>query len=158
MSRRSSRTPAATATALPASVRRGIASLALFDPATVARMLPPGGTEPLEAQIEKAITVNSLSAELLLARFFDSALLGSYCERWLAKSGKGSAATLAARIAREWAKPSFGVDGAEPSLGAGEAPVSAGAHDEGAPAAAHPAPARAKRKRGEAQNSAQLTD
>ena len=49
--------------------------------------------------------VNSLSAEMLLARFFDTSLLGSYCEKRLGKSAKGSASTLAARIVSAWGKP-----------------------------------------------------
>jgi hypothetical protein len=49
--------------------------------------------------------LNSLSAEMLLARFFDASLLGAYCERRLGKSAKGSASTLAARIVAAWEKP-----------------------------------------------------
>lgn len=49
--------------------------------------------------------VNSLSVEMLLARFFDTSLLGSYCEKRLGKSAKGSASTLAARIVSAWGKP-----------------------------------------------------
>jgi hypothetical protein len=44
---------------------------------------------------------------MLLARFFDEALMSSYCETRLGKSGKGTSATLAARIAACWAKPTF---------------------------------------------------
>jgi hypothetical protein len=51
------------------------------------------------------MAMNQLSAEMLLARFFDATLLGTYCEKKLGKSAKGSAVILAARIAREWAKP-----------------------------------------------------
>ena len=51
------------------------------------------------------MTVNNLSSEALLARFFDDELLGDYCRDRLGKSDKGNSATLAARIAREWAKP-----------------------------------------------------
>lgn len=54
------------------------------------------------------LRVNALSHEMLLARFFDASALSSYCEGVLGKSGKGSAATLAERIAREWSKPGFG--------------------------------------------------
>ena len=50
--------------------------------------------------------VNSLSAEMLMANYFSVDLLAGYCKR-LDKSEKGGAATLAERIAREWAKPSF---------------------------------------------------
>jgi hypothetical protein len=44
---------------------------------------------------------------MLLARFFAASMLSEYCEARLGKSGKGSEAILAARIAREWSKPSF---------------------------------------------------
>jgi hypothetical protein len=50
--------------------------------------------------------VNSISAEQLLASYFESDMLSAYSSS-LGKSGKGSAATLAARVAGEWAKPSF---------------------------------------------------
>ena len=51
--------------------------------------------------------VNSLSDEMLLARFFDASLLGTYCRERLGKSDKGGAATLAARIARAWSHEDF---------------------------------------------------
>lgn len=53
------------------------------------------------------MAVNNLSAEALLARFFDSSVLKRYCEQRLKVSGKGNEATLAARIATRWSKPSF---------------------------------------------------
>ena len=76
--------------------------------------------------------VNSLSAEMLLARFFSGATLSEYCVKRMAASGKGSESILAAvsrddsdpiagpphrlrrhhhhhnqRIAKAWSKPTF---------------------------------------------------
>ena len=50
--------------------------------------------------------VSNLNAEMLLANYFSSGMLATYAKA-LGKSDKGGAATLAERIAREWAKPSF---------------------------------------------------
>ena len=50
--------------------------------------------------------VSNLNAEMLLANYFSAGMLASYAKA-LGKSDKGGAATLAERIAREWAKPSF---------------------------------------------------
>ena len=44
--------------------------------------------------------------EMLLANYFSQQMLGAYAAR-LGKSDKNGTATLAERIAREWAKPSF---------------------------------------------------
>jgi hypothetical protein len=44
---------------------------------------------------------------MVLARFFEKSVLSEYAILRLGKSGKGSASTLAARIAGEWVKPSF---------------------------------------------------
>ncbi|KAJ1616122.1 hypothetical protein T492DRAFT_1108714 [Pavlovales sp. CCMP2436] len=107
MSRRSSRTPSVSAVALPASVQRGLASLCEFDSDVVSKMLSLSSSGPQEDLLVKIMAVNQLSAEMVLARFFDKELLGAYSEKRLGKSGKGDAATLAARIAREWAKPTF---------------------------------------------------
>jgi hypothetical protein len=51
--------------------------------------------------------VNHLTAEMVMARFFETSVLSHYSQEVLEKSGKGSAATLAARIAKEWSKPDF---------------------------------------------------
>ena len=56
--------------------------------------------------------VSNLNAEMLLASYFQAPILSEYARR-IGKSDKGGAATLAERIAREWAKPSF----APPSAG-----------------------------------------
>jgi hypothetical protein len=44
--------------------------------------------------------MNDLSAEALLARFFDVSVLRSYCEDRLGVTGKGNEATLAAKLPR----------------------------------------------------------
>ena len=56
--------------------------------------------------LEEVMGVNSISAEQLLASYFEADMLSAYSSS-LGKSGKGSAATLAARVAGEGAKPSF---------------------------------------------------
>ena len=53
------------------------------------------------------MTMNNLSAEALLARFFHVTLLRKYCEDRLGVSSKGNEATLAARISRVWSKIDF---------------------------------------------------
>ena len=50
--------------------------------------------------------VSNLNAEMLLANYFSAGMLAKYAKA-LGKSDKGGAATLAERIAREWAKPTF---------------------------------------------------
>ena len=99
------------AAALPSNVQRGLESLAENNVATIASMLDVQGACPNAAAVAAALAdcmaVNNLSAEALLARFFDEGLLSAYCAAKIGKSGKGNAATLAARIAKEWAKPSF---------------------------------------------------
>lgn len=61
--------------------------------------------------IKDCMDMNNLTAEMLLARFFDSLVLSTYSQDVLGRSGKGSAATLAARIAKEWSKDDFQVSG-----------------------------------------------
>ena len=105
------------AAALPANVLRGLASLAEGNERAIAAMLDYqpansalGGADlsaALVAKLADTMAVNSLSAEALMARFFDDAMLGAYCVSRLGKSGKGNAATLAARVAKEWARPAF---------------------------------------------------
>lgn len=95
---------------LPQSVMLGLTSLVEGNESTIASMLSQdgeSGAEALVAALTECMSVNNLSAEALLARFFDASLLGDYCAAQLGKSAKGNASTLAARIAREWAKPSF---------------------------------------------------
>lgn len=59
------------------------------------------------AALTDCMRMNNLSSEALLARFFDSSVLGKYCIDRLKVSGKGNEATLAARIGRKWSKPDF---------------------------------------------------
>jgi hypothetical protein len=67
----------------------------------------PQARAKLLASLADCMTMNSLSAEALLARFFNADMLRTYCEHRLGVSGKGNEATLAARIARVWSKPNF---------------------------------------------------
>jgi hypothetical protein len=137
MSRRSRRAaPSKAIASIPASVRAGIASFCQDNTEHIARMLDTVVvTTPAEAAagLESVMAVNSLSAEMLLARFFPAKVLSTYCSDTLNKSGKGSAATLAARIAAVWAKPSFGTekrnisDVADSSLVEGDARADASA-------------------------------
>jgi hypothetical protein len=99
--------PAAGA-GLPPSVQRGLESICDFDEIAVSKMIPiSSSTETTAEMLAKIMRLNSITSEMLLARFFPSSLLGPYCEQRLGKSGKGDAATLAARVAREWSKPGF---------------------------------------------------
>jgi hypothetical protein len=70
-------------------------------------MLDEAEDADLYVALTKVMQVNSLSPEQLLGTFFDETMMSRYCEERLAKSGKGGTATLAARIAAAWAKPSF---------------------------------------------------
>lgn len=71
----------------------------------------PKDTTDAKAKLVTLLTdcmaMNDLSAEALLARFFDASVLRSYCESRLGVSGKGNEATLAARLAKAWSKPDF---------------------------------------------------
>ena len=115
-SRRSSRrAPKKAAASLPAGVLTGLGSLVERNETLIAKMLSvrdlPEDTSEAQQQLKSALTdcmaMNDLSAEALLARFFDASVLKKYCEDRLGASGKGNEATLAARIARAWAKPEF---------------------------------------------------
>jgi hypothetical protein len=128
---RSRREPKKSA-ALPPSVQRGIESLAKGNEAAIASMLDVKGspdTATITASLATCMAVSSLSVEALLARFFDEGMLSVYCSAKLGKSSKGNAATLASRIAREWAKPSF-----EPIAALAVAATAAAATNDEAPA------------------------
>jgi hypothetical protein len=58
--------------------------------------------ERIADSLVDCMTMNNLSAEMLLARFFDKSVLSVYSQNILKKSGKGSALQLSARIAKEW--------------------------------------------------------
>lgn len=124
MSRRSSRrAPIKKALSLPAGVTKGLASLVEGNESIIASMLSVDvmgdnskkkkcwekeeHNHLLRSSLTDCMAVNDLSAEALLARFFDVSVLRTYCEHRLGVSGKGNEATLAARIARAWSKPNF---------------------------------------------------
>uniref|UniRef100_A0A7S4K9F4 Uncharacterized protein n=1 Tax=Odontella aurita TaxID=265563 RepID=A0A7S4K9F4_9STRA len=122
MSRRSSRrAPKKAAAALPERVRRGLASLVQGNESVVASMLSidlsedggegeaDGGKNEarLVSALSDCMSMNDLSAEALLARFFDASILSRYCVSRLGVSGKGNEATLAARIGRKWSRSDF---------------------------------------------------
>mmetsp|Transcript_24842 Transcript_24842/g.57054 ORF Transcript_24842/g.57054 Transcript_24842/m.57054 type:complete len:356 (-) Transcript_24842:1122-2189(-) len=101
------RTATKSHSSIPDSVRKGLESLIKGNESTVQKMLSARNDENLAEALEGVMRTNDLSAEMLLARFFDASVLSIYCEVVLGKSGKGGTATLAARIASEWIKPSF---------------------------------------------------
>ena len=74
--------------------------------------------------------VSNLNAEMLLANYFSAGMLAKYAKA-LGKSDKGGAATLAERIAREWAKPSFAPPTTAACAGADRAAVARCAHEQG---------------------------
>eukprot|EP00943_MAST-04B_sp_MAST-4B-sp1_P006419 g6419.t1 len=111
MSRRSRRAVQPKRLALPKNVVLGIRSLVENNnEGVIINMLSLEHTTTVDCIVDKLIdcmSVNNLSAEMLLARFFDEYVLGQYCSSCLNKSSKGSSAVLASRIAREWSKTNF---------------------------------------------------
>ena len=107
MSRRSGRERKASKASVAPSVLVGLQSLAEGNEGVLSEMLSESTGDTVVDKVLSCMHVNSLSYEMLLANYLDAGLLSEYCETRLGKSGKGSAATLAERIAREWAKPSF---------------------------------------------------
>ncbi len=122
--RRSSRRSRAATTSskeIKPSLRRGLKSLVKGNEPYISKMLSvdiegDDGRDMMEEsesmnKIMKAIidcmNMNNLTAEMLLARFFDTSVLSAYSINIIGKSGKGSSATLAARIAKEWSKDEF---------------------------------------------------
>lgn len=101
MSRRS-----AAPKALPPNLSSGFASLIVGNEEAIAQMLGEKSTSDLLVALQKVMTVNNLSPEQLLGSYFSASLLSKYAEK-IGKSGKGSAATLAARISQVWCKPGF---------------------------------------------------
>lgn len=133
--RRASSQPAAIA----ANVRRGLESfIAAGNEAVITQMLGAEATgrseNSLVDKLVQVMHVNSLNHEMLLARFFDSSVLAAYCNR-LGQSDKGSAATLAARIAKEWSRPDFGEVEASAASTAGSSSVAAEASGAATPKA-----------------------
>lgn len=88
-------------------MRIGLESICEGNEATIKSMLSLGDDKSVVEGLIDCMGVNSLSAEMLMANYFSQGMLGTYCSQRLGKSDKGGAATLAERIAREWAKPSF---------------------------------------------------
>ena len=89
-----------------ASVRAGLLSIVDGNESGIRSMLQASKKDDLVEKLIECMGVNNLNAEMLLANYFSQQMLGAYAAR-LGKSDKGGTATLAERIAREWAKPSF---------------------------------------------------
>ena len=108
MSRRSSgRATSAPKVNISPSVRIGLESIVDGNESAIRAMLSLGSDKSVVEGLIDCMGVSSISAEMLLANYFSAGLLGTYCRERIGKSDKGGAATLAERIAREWAKPSF---------------------------------------------------
>mmetsp|Transcript_16044 Transcript_16044/g.28946 ORF Transcript_16044/g.28946 Transcript_16044/m.28946 type:complete len:181 (+) Transcript_16044:91-633(+) len=123
MSRRSSRRQQAVKPAIPPNIERGLASLVDGNEILVASMLSiktskkddddsddddkAAKRSALVTALAECMTMNHLSAEALLSRFFTASVLGAYCITVLGVSGKGNEATLAARIGKKWSRPDF---------------------------------------------------
>eukprot|EP00588_Corethron_pennatum_P019232 CAMPEP_0194310618 /NCGR_PEP_ID=MMETSP0171-20130528/7572_1 /TAXON_ID=218684 /ORGANISM="Corethron pennatum, Strain L29A3" /LENGTH=355 /DNA_ID=CAMNT_0039064337 /DNA_START=192 /DNA_END=1256 /DNA_ORIENTATION=- len=103
-----------TSRSIPPSVERGLRSLIDKNESYVSQLLSLRGSPSTSSEnsileaLQECMGMNDLSAEMLLARFFDVQVLKRYAEEVLEKSGKGSAPTLAARIFREWSREDFG--------------------------------------------------
>ena len=115
---RRSRASAPAFPSLGAGTQQGLRLLVADNTATVAAMLDAGsGDSSVEALCEKCAGVlkqQQLSPESFLARFFEAGVLGPHAVK-LGKSGKGSSATLAARIATAWARNANIPAASEPS-------------------------------------------
>ena len=103
MSRRQRSAPKAN---VSSSVRLGLESICEGNESALRSMLDANDADDLVEKLIDCMGVSNLNAEMLLANFFNAGILSTYAKR-LGKSDKGSTATLAERIAREWAKPSF---------------------------------------------------
>jgi len=102
----SRRARTATTAVVAPSVRLGLASFCDGNESTVRQMTEAGAGDDLVEKLLGVMGVSKISAEQLLANYFSAGVLGAYARR-IGKSDKGGQATLAERIAREWAKPSF---------------------------------------------------
>ena len=102
--RTSRRAPKKAAASLPAGVLVGLSSLVEGNESTIAQMLSvtdlPSDKAEAQTQLQTSLAdcmaMNDLSAEALLARFFDSSVLSRYCQDRLGVSGKGNEATRGA--------------------------------------------------------------
>ena len=99
-SRRARSAPKAT---VSASVRLGLESIVEGNERSIRAMLSLDEQRDVVEGLVDCMGVNSLSAEMLMANYFSAGMLGAYCRERIGKSDKGGAATLAERIAREWA-------------------------------------------------------
>ena len=102
----SRRARTATTAVVAPSVRLGLASFCDGNESTVRQMTDAGAGDDLVEKLLGVMGVSKISAEQLLANYFSAGVLGAYARR-IGKSDKGGQATIAERIAREWAKPSF---------------------------------------------------
>ena len=110
MTSRTKRIAKAKRLSLPENIIRGLQSLVGENANLITAMLDVDNGSSETVLVDKLVdcmNVNNLSAEMLLARFFDASVLGQYCTDCLGKSSKGSSSTLASRIAREWSRPNF---------------------------------------------------
>jgi hypothetical protein len=114
-SRRPHRRAAASGTpafpGLALGIQNGLRRLVSDNASIVAQMLDSHGgnhVNDVNELCEKCATVmrqqQQMSPSTFLARFFDATLLSKHAVNVLQKSGKGSAAVLAERIAKEWLK------------------------------------------------------
>ena len=78
-----------------------------FSNTQVPKTKPTGADHPIIVSLMQVMSMNRLSLESLLGRFFDTNLLSVYCTARLGQSGKGNASVLASRICRAWSKPAF---------------------------------------------------
>jgi hypothetical protein len=103
-SRRSSAEPL-FAKLWPPGVKIGLGRLVADNAETVAKMLQSPSDKPADLceQCAKILQQQQLSPASFLARFFDAKILATHAEL-LGKSPKGTAPTLAERIAGEWAR------------------------------------------------------
>lgn len=123
--------------ALAPNIQRGLASIVDGNERLIEAMLGAEATgrqnETLAEKLAQVMSSNHLSHEMMLARFFDAKVLGEYCRTVLNKSDKGAAATLAARIAKEWDRKDFDCGGGSTSAAAADEPVAAQASSWRAP-------------------------
>jgi len=110
MSRRSARTVAAAFPALAEGTQNGLRRLISDHSKTVAAMLDLAAEKeddfPIDVLCEKCAQVmkqQQLSVSSFLARFFSTSILSEQAILY-GKSGKGSEATLADRIAASWSQ------------------------------------------------------
>ena len=102
----SRRQRAAPKVQVSSSVRLGLESIIDGNERALRSMLDASASDDLVEKLIDVMGVSNINAEMLLANYFSASMLSTYSAR-LGKSDKGGTATLAERIAREWAKPSF---------------------------------------------------